>query len=571
MTLQDTESYIQNVHEQIVGEVKITSLDSRQYCVVVDPVGPDGKNQLGKWELRKGEQSFFLLPGERLNNGIQNVYVLSEDEALLFSAREDFVDGKVQRKAGDRWMIYGPCDFVPPIEVDVLEKRKAIPLDENEGVYVRNISTGKVSMITGQSHMLKPDEELWEKDLPPGVEELLNRGPREYSSERTARDRTRVVSYRVAHNSAIQVYDFKEKQSRVVFGPDLVMLGPDEQFTVLFLSGGKPKQENMIQSLTLMLGPDFMSDCINVETADHARLSLQLAYSWRFDVDKQNPEKLFQVPDFVGDACKNVASRVRGVVAGTTFDDFHKNSSDIIRRAVFFKSEELRFNSNGLIITDVDIQSVEPIDEETRRSLLRSVQMAIEINMKSREATARRAKELNEQKARGQLERQKIADEASAEQERIALLTLQAESAAVESTGQSTADAKARARAADIEGEAAVRQAELRAQAMRIKTNQEISQLRLRQQQEVEHTRSLNEIEISKAEALAKIETENFARQVKAIGPENIKKMALAGPELQAKLLQGLGLKGFMVTDGKSPINLFNTAKGLLGDNSGSA
>ena len=43
--------------------------------------------------------------------------------------------------------------------------------------------------------------------------------------------------------------------------------------------------------------------------------------------DKKSSEeaaKLFSVPDFVGDACKAIASRVRGAVAGVQFDDFHK-------------------------------------------------------------------------------------------------------------------------------------------------------------------------------------------------------------------------------------------------------
>ena len=35
-----------------------------------------------------------------------------------------------------------------------------------------------------------------------------------------------------------------------------------------------------------------------------------------------------------------------------------------------------------------------------------------------------------------------------------------------------------------------------------------------------------------------------------------------AGPEMKAKLLNGLGLKGYLVSDGKNPINLFNTANG---------
>ncbi len=34
---------------------------------------------------------------------------------------------------------------------------------------------------------------------------------------------------------------------------------------------------------------------------------------------------------------------------------------------------------------------------------------------------------------------------------------------------------------------------------------------------------------------------------------------------LQVKLLQSLGLKSTLITDGSTPINLFNTAQGLVG------
>ena len=40
--------------------------------------------------------------------------------------------------------------------------------------------------------------------------------------------------------------------------------------------------------------------------------------------DEKEAAKIFSVPDFVGDACKAIASRVRGAVAGVKFDDFHK-------------------------------------------------------------------------------------------------------------------------------------------------------------------------------------------------------------------------------------------------------
>ena len=48
---------------QEVGVVKITTLTNRQYCVILDPTGADGKPQLGQKKLVKGEKSFFLLPG----------------------------------------------------------------------------------------------------------------------------------------------------------------------------------------------------------------------------------------------------------------------------------------------------------------------------------------------------------------------------------------------------------------------------------------------------------------------------------------------------------------------------
>lgn len=44
-------------------------------------------------------------------------------------------------------MIRGPVEYVPPVEVEVLMKRQAIPLDENEGIYVRDVKTGKVILF----------------------------------------------------------------------------------------------------------------------------------------------------------------------------------------------------------------------------------------------------------------------------------------------------------------------------------------------------------------------------------------------------------------------------------------
>jgi len=409
--MRDTDTYIADVYEVVKGVVNITTLNNRQFCVVVDPIGTDGKPRFGARELRKGETSFFLYPGEKLENGIQEVYVLPAEEALLLRARS--AAPELGKKPGDKWMIYGPCDFIPPVEVEVVERRKAIPLDENEGIYVRDITTGKIRAHIGSSYMLAPNEELWAKTLPREVETLLRIDPSRDKADKQmggkAREQTRVVSYRVPHGAAVQVYDYEKKKSRVVFGPELVLLGPDEHFTTLNMSGGVPKQSSQIQAISLFLGPDFMTDQITVETADHARLSLKLSYNWHFEVsakDQEAASHIFSTPDFVGDLCKALSSRVRGAVAQTSFDAFHKHSVEIIQESVFGRNPETKeindrlvFTSNNLVVTNIDIQSVEPVDQRTRDSLQKSVQLAIEITTKSQEATARQEAERLDQEA----------------------------------------------------------------------------------------------------------------------------------------------------------------------------
>uniref|UniRef100_A0A674JFP8 Major vault protein n=1 Tax=Terrapene triunguis TaxID=2587831 RepID=A0A674JFP8_9SAUR len=405
--------------------------------------------------LLQGEKSFFLQPGESLKEGIQDIYILSEDEGLLLRALSKLEDsdevweaqgwaagrergapaglggsraglagaagapadrggrglrvgskghwdpwhpqdgGELHRKPGDRWLIRGPLEYVPPAEVEVLERRRATPLGENEGIYVRDIKTGKVRAVIGHTYMLTEDEELWDKELPPTVEALLSSGRDPVADQIYLRG-----GLDAAHGAPSPgVWGHLPLPRRVVLGPELVLLGPDEQFTVLSLSGGRPKTPHSRRSLCLLLGPDFCTDIVTIETADHARLQLQLAYNWHFEVpsppDPPALSRLFSVPDFVGDACKALASRIRGAVASVSFDDFHKNSNRIICSAVFGFDAELqvrsclRFPQNGLVVSSVDIQSVEPVDQRTRDALQRSVQLAIEITTNSQEAAAR--------------------------------------------------------------------------------------------------------------------------------------------------------------------------------------
>jgi len=195
---------------------------------------------------------------------------------------------------------------------------------------------------------------------------------------------------------------------------------------------------------------------------------------------------------------------------------------------------------------------------------MKSVQMAIDITIKSQEDSAKFEALRMEQEAKGRLERQKIVDNAQAEKARKALIELQTQSLIVESTGKATAEAKARTEAQHIEAQSRVEQSKLSAAAIEIGAKAEYEQIVRRQEAELTHKQALVNLEVDKAKEIAEIEAVKFKEMVDAIGSKTIEAMAKAGPEKRAQLLQSLGLSSVMITDGNSPINLFNTANGLI-------
>lgn len=586
--------HIIDVYESLVKKVNITILNSRQYCVILNPV-VDGVINYGERVLKRGEASFFLQPGESLEGSkVKSVIVLDENNALLLKAIKEYEDEGTKYFPGDRWIVRGPREFILPLELELLEERNAIPLDENEGIYVRDVSTGHIKIVTGQTYLLAANEELWSKELDPVTEGLIygqysgssiaisevdERGNLYYntgSKLKTAREKHRVVTFRAPQNAVVQVFDYKSLKNRIIFGPELIKLGPHEEFTIVNLSGKKPKVENQIQSLSVLLGPDFMTDIIEVETKDHARLSLQLCYSWKFAADKQDlveTEKIFKVNDFIGDACKNLAARIRGAVSTIQFEVFHKNSAAIVKSAVFGFDEKnmvkdsLKFESNNLMILNVDIHTQEPIDPKTRENLSKSTNLSIQSQNAMQQAETEHKQNKITEENKGKLDLQVLEDNTSSERQIIEFLKKKVETEVVKTTGELKAKANAIAKSNEIIGESLVSQATMNIEAKEIEELSVLTQEKENLVAELKRKEELNAVEIEKIKKTAEIEVDEFKKTIKAIGKETIVEMAKAGPETQAKLLGSLGIKSFLITDGKNPINLFNTAKGVIAKN----
>lgn len=567
ITLSQSSWHILDIYEELIKEVSLTILTNDNYVVILNPIDSTGKNLKGGKKLVQGGVTFFLQPGEELENGIQKAKILDENQSILLQAKEKFVDSLGElRVPGDKWLIRGPSRFVPPIEVDQLAERSLILLNEKEGIYVRDNKSGTIRSIIGKSYMLEANEDLWEKELSDIEERILQE-----KMGNKKRDKTRVVSYECPYNTIMQIYNFKTEKTRLILGPDFVMLEPDEQFSLMSLSGKTPKQPGVIKTLYLSMGPTYTTDKIEVETSDHALLIIEVAYNWFFDVkSKEDYSKIFTVRDCIGEMCSIMASRVRGSVAEMSLNEFHKSSARTIRKAVMGVSEEGKikdkflFENNLLAISNVDIKAITTKDEQTQMKLQVTVNKAIELTTKSQEEEAKAQAEYREQEAKSILQRKINEDNRIIEEMKKPLYVLKSKTQTITETGEKESEEKANA---------IKKQIEFSSKLCLAKNNKEVSILRNELNKELEHleheinmsyNKNKSEIELDAKVKISNFQTSKFNKIIEAIGKETLVQISNAGRENQIRLLNALGLEGFIMTDGNDPINLFDFGRRIV-------
>jgi len=331
--------------------------------------------------------------------------------------------------------------------------------------------------------------------------------------------------------------------------------------------------QDVVQTLYLKLGPVFSTDEFDVETVDHTRLKLRIAYNWLFDVTKgqiKEALKVFTIRDFIGDMCLTLASKIRSYIATLSFEDFHKNSDRLIKRAVFGESIEgeinqnLRYEECHLVIYEVDIQSVTPTDQTTQNLLQKSVSLAIELATKTIEQEYTIQAKIREQEFKGEVEKLQISNEIDYLKKLHELSRLKVESRIIEKNGLSRAHALAEKEAIIIESKSKVKLAESSMNANLLESEYEVTKLKKKNANQYLNESEKQRLNLKNTLQGNVIEAGKFKQIIEALGPETLVEIAKAGPELQAKLLSGLNLSGYILTDGNNPISLFNVANELV-------
>jgi len=442
-------------HESLVGTWDKIRVNDGQFAVVWNPFDPKtGDIVEGECEIRTGPCVFSLHPGEKLQDDkVKNEFVLTERDALLVKADKDVphpIEEGATLMAGSEFLIRGPRRFVPRKHLRIVAEREALSLAENEGVFVQNNDTGEVRLVRGPVDLLLAhNEDLWDKRLTDEELEALglkvqNIGKESRALASAARPRSKdheAVVVTLEDNEVICLFD--GDKTRVEFGPKTVFLEPGERPKVLFISGGVPVRPNVLRLAKLGLGPDFIRDQLTVRTSDNATLVLEVNFRWRFTVDREHPEKLFALKDFVGFTAQTLSSEIREAAARKTFEEFHAKAAEFVKQAIFGDGQKRLFAENGLEIIGVDIESISHEDKEIQKNLTDAIRTNVQIVTHRAQEEAQLASErrLIEGKAKNEAARETLVKLQIANERTIALA--QAETAKQATVLQAEAEAQA--------------------------------------------------------------------------------------------------------------------------------
>jgi major vault protein len=179
---------------------------------------------------------------------------------------------------------------------------------------------------------------------------------------------------------------------RVVVGPQTVILEYDESLGIMELSTGKPKTDHqLIKTAYLRVINNKVSDIINIETKDLVKVDVRLSYLVNF---KGEPEKWFDVENYVKLLTQHLRSVVRNAIKKKGIEEFYENSTDIIRDIILGSSVEgkrpgLTFKENGMHVYDVEVLDVKIVNESISKKLILAqvdvVNQTLELAQKRRE------------------------------------------------------------------------------------------------------------------------------------------------------------------------------------------
>ncbi|MBK9031232.1 MAG: hypothetical protein IPL61_07840 [Myxococcales bacterium] len=176
----------------------------------------------------------------------------------------------------------------------------------------------------------------------------------------------------------------KTGKRRVEVGPATVLLDYDESLEVLALSTGVPKTSaRVVETPYLRIANNHVADLVEVETLDHVRVELHLAYRVDFEGD---PLRWFAVADYVKLVCDHARSLLKGHARRHKVEDLYATAADQIRDVVLGAAVDgarpgLAFAANGMRVVDLEVHQVVLGDAQIRELLEQAQHQVVRANI----------------------------------------------------------------------------------------------------------------------------------------------------------------------------------------------
>ncbi|MEQ8220760.1 MAG: hypothetical protein ABRQ37_00550 [Candidatus Eremiobacterota bacterium] len=196
----------------------------------------------------------------------------------------------------------------------------------------------------------------------------------------------------------------KTGERKVIVGPQACLLEYDENLEYMELSTGTPKSDNnLFKTVYLRVLNNKVSDVVTAETKDLCQVKVYVSYRVNFE---GNPDKWFNVENYVKFLTDHMRSLIRNIVKQKGIEEFYANAISIIRDTILGvpdggKRPGRAFDENGMRVYDVEILDVN-IGDSTISGLLvqaqhTSVQQAIQIAQEHRKLEITRETEIIKQ------------------------------------------------------------------------------------------------------------------------------------------------------------------------------
>lgn len=561
---------------------KAVVLGPKNFCILFDA---DGNPRIVRGPARvfPGPHDRFLHRGSRRR--VYNAYELGENQALWLRIIKRVTRAELTERlpagieldqdvyeAGAELLVRGqPSVFFPFIEAEVLHPQTrephvgnahddviidAIGIDQKSGIYVRDLRTGMVKMIRGETtYLVDPRHEAHVMRRVTADQWNLWIGHGEPQKRTVAETVTPwALSVIVPNNEAILITSRHGR--RVVVGPRTELLQFEEQLTALHLSRGPSKNsQDRVTTCFLKVKGGRVADSFDIESSDYVRLKVRLGVAGHFGGE---PENWFSVDNPVKLMADTLRARLRRAARGLQATKLLQGLPDLVQSTFLEGGEPLVFEENGMVIDAVDVLSIQLANPELAKAFGDVQREAVALQLKDEQAARRLAStrlldELDQEEhviqrrsheRMSQTSRAEVEDEHKVELRKLELTAdrRDAEQGRRHAGALKEAEFEAKRREAVAQAAAIVRQTEADAEAKALTV---VGDVRLAQ--------SEAEAEVARKTAQALAEAE--AGRLKAVTPELVGALqAAADSEVMKAAAENMNLVSLL--SGKTPAEL---------------